>query len=234
MPDDVRIVPAGDSSLVVEFEARIDPRINARALALAGLLREAAYPGVRDVVTAYRSVTIYFDPFRTDLPRVVGDLGRMARETADHPAADGPLVRIPVCYGGAYGPDLEHVAALAGCTAAEVVALHQATVYRVYMLGFVPGFAYLGILDERIAAPRRATPRMSVPAGSVGIAGRQTGIYPAVTPGGWQLIGRTYVRPFDPDRAEPFLITTGDRVQFEPIAADEFERAANAPLFRAS
>jgi inhibitor of KinA len=134
-------------------------------------------------------------------------------------------VRVPICYGGDLGPDLAAVASFAGLEEADVVRAHVAKTYRVFMLGFVPGFAYLGTVDERIAMPRRSTPRVRVPLGSVGIAGMQTGIYPAETPGGWQLIGRTPVKPFDPSRAEPFLMKAGDSVQFYAIDRGEYDRA---------
>jgi inhibitor of KinA len=133
-------------------------------------------------------------------------------------------VRIPVCYGGDLGPDLASVASFAGMQEDDVVSAHAATTYRVFMLGFVPGFAYLGIVDERIAMPRHSTPRVRVPLGSVGIAGVQTGVYPAETPGGWQLIGRTPVKPFEPSRENPFLMKAGDSVQFYPIDRNEYDR----------
>ncbi len=218
-----RVVPAGDSVLVVEFEERIDPAVNARTIAFADKIQAAALSGVRDVVPTYRSVAIYFDPLRTDgdalLACVEREAGRRSRSSSDAREA----VRIPVCYGAELGPDLARVAAFARMNEDEVVRAHAATTYRVFMLGFVPGFAYLGIVDARIAMPRHATPRVRVPAGSVGIAGVQTGIYPMDTPGGWQVIGRTPLEPFDPDRAEPFLMKAGDAVQFYPIAREEFD-----------
>ena len=140
--------------------------------------------------------------------------------------AGAKLVAVPVAYGGPFGPDLPEVARFAGCSEDEVVERHASRTYRVYMLGFMPGFPYLGLVDERIAAPRRASPRTSVPAGSVGIAGRQTGIYPTASPGGWQIVGRTPVRLFDLDRHEPCLVLPGDVVRFEPIAAGEFTSRA--------
>jgi inhibitor of KinA len=219
-----RIVPAGDSALSVEFEERIDPLVNARAIALAERLRTAAIPGVRDIVPAYRSVSVSFDPLRTDHDALVECVEREAARPAGQAAAQTEPLHIPVCYGGDFGPDLGAVAAFGGISADEVIALHTAIVYRVFMLGFVPGFAYLGIVDARIAAPRHATPRVRVPAGSVGIAGVQTGIYPAETPGGWQLIGRTPVRPFDASRAQPFLMKAGDAVRFYPIDRQAYER----------
>ena len=132
-----------------------------------------------------------------------------------------------MCYGGDLGPDLPSVAAFARLSPDEVVGAHAALDYRVFMLGFVPGFAYMGTLDSRIAAPRHPTPRLRVPAGSVGIAGQQTGIYPMETPGGWQLVGRTPIRPFDLSRPVPFLFKAGDRVRFVPIARAEFERLSH-------
>jgi len=221
---DFRVVAAGDSVLVVEFEERIDPAINARAIALAESLQAAGIAGVRDVVPTYRSVAVYFDPLRASYGVL---LARLERDAAQPPpaasAARAPL-RIPVCYGGDFGPDLAEVARFAGLGEDEVIALHAAATYRVFMLGFVPGFAYMGVVDERIAAPRHSTPRVRVPRGSVGIAGVQTGVYPAETPGGWQLIGRTPLKPFDPDRAEPFLMKAGDAVCFEAIDRAEFDR----------
>jgi inhibitor of KinA len=222
----VRIVPAGDSALVVEFEERIDPAINARVIALADALQAAALEGVRDVVPTFRSVAVYFDPLRTKYDAL---MTRIEREAGGQPGprADArPPIRIPVCYGGEFGPDLPAVAAFGRMSEREVVALHSNTIYRVFMLGFVAGFAYMGIVDSRIAMPRQSTPRVRVPLGSVGIAGVQTGIYPAETPGGWQLIGRTPIKPFDASRAEPFLMKAGDDVLFTPIDRAEYDRLA--------
>ena len=219
-----RLVPAGDSALVVEFEERIDPAVNARTVACADAIQLESVPGVRDVVPTYRSVAIYFDPLRTDSDAMMACIHRAAEQAAPEPAAARAPVRIPVCYGGGLGPDLASVAAFAGMAEDEVVGLHSATTYRVFLLGFVPGFAYLGIVDQRIAMPRRSTPRVRVPLGSVGIAGVQTGVYPAETPGGWQLVGRTPLKPFDASRADPFLMKAGDAVQFYPIARDEYDR----------
>ena len=140
----------------------------------------------------------------------------------------GATIDVPVCYGGDFGPDLADVAALGGCTEDEVVRLHSGTEYRVYVVGFVPGFAYMGVVDDRLALPRRAAPRTRVPAGSVAIAAGQTGIYPMETPGGWHLLGRTPIRPFDPGRAEPVLFRPGDRVRFHAIDRETFERSLNA------
>ncbi len=225
--DDWRLVAAGDSALVVEFEPRIDPVVNARAIALAERLSEYCISGVRDIVPTYRSVAVYFDPLRTDHDALVGRIRDLAgRSDIDASTVREPI-RIPVCYGGEFGPDLAAVAAFAGVSEPEVVAIHAAAVYRVFMLGFVAGFAYMGIVDARIAMPRHSTPRVRVPLGTVGLAGVQTGIYPAETPGGWRLIGRTPVKPFDADRADPFLLKAGDAAQFFPISRDEFDAWGN-------
>jgi KipI family sensor histidine kinase inhibitor len=219
-----RIREAGDSALIVEFDERIDPEVNARAIACADAIQAAHVAGVRDVVPTYRAVAVYFDPLHTDHDALISCLEREAAPSAPAAAAERAAVRIPVCYGGDLGPDLSDVASFACMTESDVVRLHTSAVYRVFMLGFVPGFAYLGVVDERIAMPRRATPRVRVPAGSVGIAGVQTGVYSAETPGGWQLIGRTPLKPFDADRADPFLMKAGDAVQFYPIDRAEYDR----------
>jgi inhibitor of KinA len=221
-----RIVPAGDAALVVEFEARIDPSVNARAIRLAEALQAACVPGVLDVVPTFRSVAIYFDPLHTNSDVLFARVEAEAAKPSSDTGTVRPAVRVPVCYGGELGPDLAAVAAFSHLSEAEVIAAHTARTYRAFMVGFVPGFAYLGIVEERIAMPRRDTPRVRVPIGSVGIAGVQTGIYPMETPGGWRLIGRTHVKPYDHSRREPFLFKPGDRVRFRSINRAEFERTA--------
>ncbi len=213
---DWRIRLAGDAAVALEFEPRIDPGVNARVTAAAARVAAGRLRGVRDVVPSYHSVTVYVDPLRADAGRVWAALEEAAAAPA--PAADASReVVIPVRYGGAAGPDLEEVAAFAGCPADEVVRRHAAPLYRVYMVGYLHGFAYLGTVEPRIAMPRRSTPRLVVPAGSVGIAGGQTGVYPTAAPGGWRLVGRTAVRMFDADRDPPGLVGPGDRVRFEPL-----------------
>jgi inhibitor of KinA len=228
-----RILLAGDSALVVEFEERIDPEVNARAIALADALQSAGLAGVRDVVPTFRSVAVYFDPLHTGGDALIARVETEAARASPEAHATRPPVRIPVCYGGELGPDLGDVAAFANMDEAAVVAAHTARTYRVFMLGFVPGFAYLGTVDHRIAMPRRTSPRVRVPVGSVAIAGMQTGIYPMDTPGGWRLVGRTPTRPFDPDRSEPFLLKAGDAVQFYPIDRDQLREMEREGLSRA-
>jgi KipI family sensor histidine kinase inhibitor len=226
-----RLHASGDSLLLVELEARIDPAVNARAVAIARALRAAALPGVRDVVPSYAAVGLHVDPLRIDTAALERAIARAweASAATDADADGGRLLEIPVCYGGAHGPDLAAVAAHTGCDPGEVVRRHSAGIYRVYLLGFLPGFAYLGTLDERLAMPRRAAPRAAVPAGSVGIAGRQTGVYPMESPGGWQIIGRTPWRMFDPARRRPSVVEPGDRVRFVAIAAGDWDRHAGGP-----
>ena len=212
---DWRIRLTGDAAVTLEFAPRIDPGINARVVAAAARVTAGRHRGVRDVVPGYHAVTVYFDPLRAD----AGQVWTALEEAVTTPAVEADASRevvIPVRYGGGEGPDLEEVAAFAGCSAAEVIRRHTATTYRVYMVGYLHGFAYLGIVDPRIAMPRRETPRLVVPAGSVGIAGRQTGVYPTAAPGGWRLIGRTAARVFDALRHPPGLFGPGDRVRFEP------------------
>jgi KipI family sensor histidine kinase inhibitor len=208
-----RITPAGDSAVVLRLGNRIDPALNARALAVARDVRDAAHPAVRDVVVGYASVTVYFDPLAIEAPAVEEHLRRAA--SSDLADASSPnQLSIPVRYGGEHGPDIGEVAAFASCEESEVIARHASREYRVFMVGFLPGFPYMGVVDDRIAMPRRDTPRLAVPAGSVGIAGLQTGIYPVESPGGWRLIGRTDVNLFDPTANDPTLLHPGDLVRF--------------------
>jgi KipI family sensor histidine kinase inhibitor len=215
-----RLAPLGDSALLIVFGDRVDPALNRRALALAKAL--ADLPGVTDRVPAYASLALYYDPC---VWRHEGLVEAVTPYLADEGAAapEDRSLRIPVCYGGEHGPDLDAVARHCGLAPDEVIARHSGGEYLVYFLGFTPGFAYLGGLDPALATPRRGTPRSSVPAGAVGIAGEQTGIYPQASPGGWRLIGRTPLRLFDPLREPPCLLAPGDRLRFAPIGPDEFE-----------
>jgi inhibitor of KinA len=219
-----RIVADGDAMLAIEFEERIDPLVSARAAAVAEALEAARMPGVRDIVPTYRTVAVYFDPLRTERATLRRELEATADRIASTHRVHRGAIEVPVCYGDDLGPDLRQVAAFAEIDEDDVVTLHSQRTYQVLMIGFMPGFAYLGSVDPKIAAPRLDTPRLRVPRGSVGIANEQTGIYPSETPGGWQLIGRTPLRPFDMSRREPFLFRAGDEVRFVPIARPEFER----------
>ena len=219
----VRIASAGDSALVIEFPQTIAPAINARAIRLAHAVKRRCGTAVRDAVVGYATVTFYFDPLVVDATWMEAEVRDIAGVGEESSSAAGTVVDVPVCYGDDFGPDLHDVAIFGRCSEQEVVAMHTESTYRVYMVGFVPGFAYMAIVADRIAAPRRATPRQAVPAGSVAIAGRQTGIYPDVTPGGWNIIGRTPLKPFDAARAEPSLFRAGDAVRFKSISRREYD-----------
>jgi KipI family sensor histidine kinase inhibitor len=224
---DARIVSAGDAALVLEFPAKLDAATSGRVIAIAEAARRRFAAVLRDVVVGYHTLTVYFDPLTIDAAWLEDQLTALASEEPEDEQVPRAVIEIPVCYGGDLGPDLPDVAAHAGCSEQDVVDLHTSSEYRVFVVGFVPGFAYMGPVDPRIALPRRSSPRTRVPAGSVAIAAGQTGIYPVETPGGWHIIGRTHVRPFDEARAEPVLFQPGDRVVFRSIARDEYEQSAS-------
>jgi len=210
----------GDSGLLVEFGTVIDPSVHRQVMHVYRTLKAKNIGGVLDVVPAYASLLVQIDPWRISFERLRMEIDEVladASGTEQEHAAEGRIVDIPVSYGGEDGPDLEEVCRYHGLSAKEVIALHTAPLYTVYMIGFTPGFPYLGGLDPRLITPRRTTPRKRVPAGSVGIADRQTGIYSIDSPGGWQLIGRTPLRLFDPKGKRPFLLEPGDRIRFVPI-----------------
>lgn len=210
------VSPLGDSALLVTLGAAVDPALSARVTALAASVRRLGWPGVTDVVPAHASLAVFFDPLAADPDALAERLRALALAAADAPEPPaGTLHRIRVTYDG---PDLAEVAERTGLTRDEVIRRHAAPTYTVFFLGFVPGFAYLGPLDPALVLPRRPEPRRRVPAGSVAIAGAQTGIYPLPTPGGWHLIGRTDAALFDPARDPPALFAPGDRVRFEPAA----------------
>lgn len=233
-----RIYPLGDRALSVDWGNRIDPGLNARVTALFERLHLTAWPGITNLVPAYSSLGVVFDaaalarqypghrPF--DLVRQYVEAQMNALDTLPAPPP-GRLVEIPVCYEPGYAPDLDALASRAGLTPDDVIHLHCTVEYRVYLLGFLPGFAYMGSVDPRIATPRQLTPRARVPAGSVGIAGQQTGIYPQASPGGWNLIGRTPLRLFDARAVDPSLLRPGDRVRFYPISPALFQQLLREP-----
>ncbi len=204
----VRTHPLGDAALLAELGTRLDTALNTRAIALSNALKRRR--DVRQAVAGYASVTVHFDPDQTTHDALAAAIQRLASKRPPM-AEPGRLHRIPVVYDG---PDLEAVAAVLGLIPAQIAAIHSKPIYRVFLVGFVPGWAYLGPLPEELELPRRHVPRTQVPAGSVAIAGRQSGIYPLPTPGGWHLIGRTPVKLFLPDADPPCLFRAGDRVKF--------------------
>jgi inhibitor of KinA len=207
----------------------IDEATHRHVRAIDATLEKARISGATDRVSAFASVAVHYDPMRVPgdpatLPydRIVEALQQALAHIAETPIAAPRTVELPVCYGGELGPDLEEVARLHDLTQDQVIEIHAAGDYLVYMIGFMPGFAYLGGLDPQLATPRRGSPRMAVPAGTVGIGGDQTGVYPLVSPGGWNLIGRTPLKLFDIGRDEPTLLAAGERVRFRPISLNEF------------
>jgi inhibitor of KinA len=228
--------PLGDRALLIRLGTTIDEATHRRVRAVCTRLAERPVPGTIELVPAFASVAVHYDPARvpagastaaaSPYARFAAALGAALADLADDALPATRTVEIPVCYGGVFGPDLDEVARYHAMSAEEVVRLHSEASYLVYMLGFAPGFAYLGGLPDVLATPRRDEPRTAVLAGSVGIGGNQTGIYPLVSPGGWRLIGRTPARLFDAARTPPALLAIGERVRFRAITPDDFERTA--------
>jgi inhibitor of KinA len=209
--------PMGDRSLLVELGEKISSDVNRRVQELMLRLQQANLPGVRELAPSYRSLLVVFDPLTIAHEKLKAAITNVAARPGGSELPQAKLITVPVFYGGDYGPDLEWVAGHLGISTEEVIRLHTETVYRVYMIGFTPGYPYMGELPAALAVPRRSTPRTRVPKGSVGIAQHQTGIYPVESPGGWQIIGWTPIELFDPKRQMPSLLEMGDRVKFEAV-----------------
>lgn len=235
--DDTRSEPAfpvvsaaGDAALVVKLGDRMDRELSQRVLALGRRVMAERGLGSIEAVPAFAALTVHFDPDQVDLRALAERLSVLANEASEshatEPAAPSRLWLVPVCYEPPLAADLEDIAARTGLAAAEVIARHAAIDYHVYMLGFLPGFPYMGDIDQALRLPRRATPRVAVAAGSVAIAGAMTAIYPLESPGGWHIIGRTPVKLFDAASTPPALLAPGDRVRFRPATLGEFERLA--------
>jgi len=232
---DWRIDPVGDRCLMIEFGQRVDLKINAKVHALANHLLEHPIPGVIDLVPAFTTVAIHYEPQRLAKAALAGEsayaaLARMlsqilARGTNITETATR-TIEIPVCYDEEFGPDLAQIADTHGLSINEVIRIHTACEHTVYMLGFAPGFAYMGGLDERLAMPRRSTPRTRIPAGTVAIAREQSAVYTVESPGGWNLMGRTPLRFFDPETEPPTLLRPGDRVRFTQVSRERYEQIA--------
>ncbi len=217
-----RFRPSGDRMLLMAFGDSIDLRINEKVRAMTEVVRKHTPPGVQLVVPAYNCLAVMYDPLATTSVLLEEKLRRLTTQMTD---ADIPLprtVEIPVCYGGAFGPDIGFVAEHNSLEVRDVIAIHTAQPYHIYTIGFAPGFCYLGGLDSRLHTPRLGTPRTLVDAGSVGIAESQTGIYPLDSPGGWRLIGRTPLKLFDARRERPFLYQAGDSLRFVAIPEERF------------
>lgn len=223
MNESVKIFPLGDNALTIEFGAEISENLNRRAIKLAGYLEQNKFPGFVETVPAYASLTIFYDVFtvRKNFPAsttafdavkkfVESELGNLE----EIPEAESCLIEIPVCFDSEFALDLDFVAEKSGLEKSEVISIFTEKTYRVFMLGFLPGFSYMGEVDASIAMPRKDTPRLKVPKGSVGIAGKQTGIYSCESPGGWRIIGKTDIDLFTPEAEKPCLLRPGDLVKF--------------------
>lgn len=227
-----RLLDAGDAAFTIEFGNAIDPQllaaVNALDTAIARLQAQGGLPGVIETMPTFRSLTVFFDPLQTGRAALIAALRPLLDAPAGGAVAEGRRWRLPVCYEGECAADLADTARAVGASEDEVVALHSGTEYRVYMLGFLPGFPFMGDLPARLRLPRRAEPRLRVPAGSVAIATGLTAIYPWESPGGWHLLGRCPVPLFDARRVSPSLLAAGDRVDFAPVPLAEFQRLAAA------
>ena len=215
---------AGDTGLIVEFGETIDPDINKKVRTMAAAVKNRKPDGIIEIIPTYRSLLFIYDPVQIQ-PRQLMALIEELESTIDTVGEHSvQMIEIPVCYGGDFGPDMENVKASSNLSTEEVIRLHSQPEYPIYMVGFTPGFPFLGGLDERLFTPRLTTPRLVVPAGSVGIANNQTGMYPIDSPGGWQIIGRTPLTLFAPKKQNPFLYKAGDKIKFIPISQDQFEQ----------
>ena len=221
MYDKPLFLPAGDQAVVVELGDDISPETNRRVRDLTVAVDAAALAGVYDLMPTYRSLLIYYDPLAISYSGLLEKLENIEKNLNEASLDSPQVVRIPTLYGGEHGPDLEFVARNAGISTDEVVDIHTGADYLIYMMGFSPGFPYLGGLSEKLHTPRLQTPRTEIPAGSVGIAESQTGVYPVASPGGWRLIGRTPVKMFDQNKEPPSLLAAGDYIRFVPLAGEE-------------
>ncbi len=229
--------PLGDAAVIIEFGHEIGLDVLANVQQALRVLEQEPVTGIIEYVPSYTTLAVYYDmeawadhrqpsipPYEAICMYLERRLSDAFQSSSDSQRLQQSITRIPVCYGGEYGPDLDVVASYHGISAADVIQIHSGALYTIYALGFAPGFPYLGGMPESIAVPRRDTPRLHIPAGSVGIAGKQTGIYPLDTPGGWQLIGRTPLRLFRPEQHPPVLLESGGQVQFYPITSAKYEQ----------
>lgn len=227
MYDEVKYLPAGDKALVMEFANEIEPSVNQKIRASITAIEKNKIAGIQEMIPTYRSVLIIYDPVTLKFAALVDALKKIEKNIGEEKGLNGVVFEIPTVYGGKYGPDIDFVAKHNNLTTEEVIQIHTSKDYLIYMLGFTPGFTYLGGMSDRIETPRLATPRTAIPAGSTGIAGKQTGIYPIQSPGGWQLIGRTPVKLYDPYKEPPVFMHAGDYVRFIRITEKDYEEIAH-------
>ncbi|WP_372867807.1 5-oxoprolinase subunit PxpB [Planomicrobium okeanokoites] len=220
---DYSFSPLGDQTIILEIGNEINEETHHRVRAVTALLETDPPQWLTEFIPAFTTVSIVYSPLQVSYDEAKMELAALLKKASEITLPPPRTIELPVCYGGDHGPDLEYVARHNGLSAEEVIAIHTGASYTVHMIGFAPGFPYLGGMSEKIAAPRKVSPRVTIPERSVGIAGNQTGVYPISTPGGWQLIGRTPTRLFLPDHEIPSLLSAGDTVVFRQITADEYQ-----------
>lgn len=218
-----RYLTAGDKAIVLEFGNEISRELNLLVRKMHYCIIKKNIEGIEEIISTYRSLIIHYNPQRVKYADLVQQLKELEKFVTEITLPVAHVIEIPVLYGGEYGPDLEFIAQFNKLSAKEVINLHTGKEYFIYMLGFSPGFAYLGGMSDKIATPRLEKPRLKVSEGSVGIAGKQTGIYPIKSPGGWQIMGRTPIKLYDPKKESPFLLKSGDYIKFYPINQEQFK-----------
>lgn len=226
----IQYKPAGDMCLIMEFENEISTKVNSKVRSMYLAIEKSSLAGVEEVIPTYRSLLIHYNPLEVTGDDLIKELQGIEARLQEIELPKPKVVEIPTLYGGDFGPDLEFVAEHNGLSKEEVINIHSQEKYLIYMLGFTPGFPYLGGMPNKIATPRLENPRVRIPAGSVGIAGSQTGIYPIESPGGWRLIGQTPLKLFNPESTPHFLLQAGDYLQFTPIDEEEYHRIKNQVL----
>lgn len=223
MYEKTRYLTVGDRALVIEFGDSIEEQVNSKIRSLTLAMEREGIKGIIETIPTYRSLMVIYEPMIIELDELINKVKSIEAKMHEMKLPDAKVIEIPTLYGGDYGPDLGFVAEHNNISTDEVIKIHTSSEYLIYMIGFTPGFPYLGGMNDKIAAPRLQIPRTKIPAGSVGIAGKQTGIYPIESPGGWQLIGRTPVRLYDPYRKEPVLLNAGDYIKFVQIDEKEYK-----------
>ena len=222
MNQEIRYLPAGDKVMIVEFGNEISQEINNKVMALYHVINNSHIKGIEELIPTYRSLMVQYNPAQVVYKELIDILKRLCENLNEDKLPKQKIIEVPVIYGQEFGPDIEFVASHNKISVNEVIQIHSSNDYLIYMLGFTPGFPYLGGMCEKIETPRLQTPRTKIPGGSVGIAGKQTGIYPIESPGGWQLIGRTPIKLYDPYREPPILLKAGDFIRFVSVGLEEY------------